>query len=363
MGDTDINVTVKFSGRSIPITISPDSTVMQLKNLLLPLTDVLVRGQKLIFKGKVLVNEMTLREAKVTNGAKVMLMGSHGLHQGEGPVFKEAQTRIISRNTAVVKDNKEVPIGKNSLERWKATGVIALAECNLKAIPDEIWACAPFVRILDFSNNFIQRVPEQIDCFTGLKKLFLNANGLSNESISWGGLAMLQNLTVLSISQNCLNGLPCTLGDLTALQQLDVSNNELTTLPNEIGSLSKLEVLKANNNRISSLPEQIGDCTSLIEIDLSSNLLSELPMELECLRNLKALHLGNNALKSLPTSLFSMCVQLCTLDLHNTEITMDVLRQIEGWDDFDERRRAKHQKQLDFRVMGSTEFDEGADKS
>lgn len=51
MGDTDINVTVKFSGRSIPITISPDSTVMQLKNLLLPLTDVLVRGQKLIFKG------------------------------------------------------------------------------------------------------------------------------------------------------------------------------------------------------------------------------------------------------------------------------------------------------------------------
>lgn len=37
--------------------------------------------------------------------------------------------------------------------------------------------------------------------------------------------------------------------------------------------------------------------------------------------------------------------------------------QIEGWDDFDERRRAKHQKQLDFRVMGSTEFDEGADKS
>lgn len=37
--------------------------------------------------------------------------------------------------------------------------------------------------------------------------------------------------------------------------------------------------------------------------------------------------------------------------------------QLEGWDDFDKRRRAKHQKQLDFRVMGSTEFDEGADKS
>lgn len=39
------------------------------------------------------------------------------------------------------------------------------------------------------------------------------------------------------------------------------------------------------------------------------------------------------------------------------------LWQFEGWDDFDERRRTKHQKQLDFRVVGSGEFDEGADKS
>ncbi|ESR38361.1 hypothetical protein CICLE_v100287042mg, partial [Citrus x clementina] len=98
-------------------------------------------------------------------------------------------------------------------------------------------------------------------------------------------------------------------------------------------------------------------------IDLSSNLLSGLPVTLENLHYLKALQLDNNALKSLPTTLFSKCVQLSTLELHNTEITMDALRQLEGWDDFDKRRRAKHQKQLDFRVMGSTEFDEGADKS
>lgn len=65
-----------------------------------------------------------------------------GLFEQEGPVFKEAQTRIISRNTAVVKDNKEVPIGKNSLERWKATGVIALAECNLK-----VWKLILVLRI------------------------------------------------------------------------------------------------------------------------------------------------------------------------------------------------------------------------
>ena len=37
--------------------------------------------------------------------------------------------------------------------------------------------------------------------------------------------------------------------------------------------------------------------------------------------------------------------------------------QFEGWDDFDNRRRLKHQKQLDFRVSRSAEFDEGADNS
>lgn len=43
---------------------------------------------------------------------------------------------------------------------------------------------------------------------------------------------------------------------------------------------------------------------------------------------MQALYLGNNGLKSLPSNLFKMCVQLSTLDLHGTEITMDLLRQV-----------------------------------
>lgn len=104
---------------------------------------------------------------------------------------------------------------------------------------------------------------------------------------------------------------------------------------------------------------------------------------------LQSLSLSNNGLKSLPSTLFKMCLMLTRLDLHNTEITMDLLRQvctlaenvkgfvyfaiylsvttmfmqIEGWENFDERRRLKQQKKLDFRVVGSAAFDEGADKS
>ncbi|CAA0838112.1 Unknown protein [Striga hermonthica] len=111
-----------------------------------------------------------------------------------------------------------------------------------------------------------------------------------------------------------------------------------------------------------TIPTTIGGCISLVEVDLSCNLLSELPETFSDLRNLKALYLGNNGLKSLPNMLFKMCSQLSILDLHGTSITIELLRQFEGWESFDERRRLKHQKQLDFRVNGSADFDEGADK-
>lgn len=79
---------------------------------------------------------------------------------------------------------------------------------------------------------------------------------------------------------------------------------------------------------------------------------------------LQALNLSNNGLKSLPSNLLKMCVQLSTLEVHATNITMDMLRGIEGWEDFDTRRKLKHQKQLNLglRGAGELEFDEGADK-
>ncbi|KAF4370769.1 hypothetical protein F8388_011668 [Cannabis sativa] len=340
-GDPTITIHVKFGGRSFPILISPDSTIKELKSLLQPLTNVLPRGQKLISKGKLLVDGMTIRESEVTNGSKIMLMAAHGLHQGDGPVLKQAQTRPVLRDGDASKSAKESkPIDADKLRRdlWKATGVIALSECNLQAIPDEVWASGN-VRLLDLSNNAIEEVSFPVGSFH-VQTLLLNANKITDESLRWEGMASMRNLTLLSLNHNHLTTLPPALGELTSLKQLRVANNKLTSLPNEIGLLRQLEILKVNSNRITEITASIGDCSALIE----------------------SLRLGNNGLKSLPSTLFKMCLQLTTLDLHNTEITMDILRQCEGWESFDERRRLKHQKQLDFRVIDSADFDEGADK-
>ncbi|XP_057548888.1 plant intracellular Ras-group-related LRR protein 8 isoform X1 [Amaranthus tricolor] len=364
-----VKLQIKFGGQTIPLSMNLNSTIADLKLLLKSSTNVLPRGQKLIHKGNVLEDSKTLKASNITNGSKIMLMASQGLHQGEGPKIKNAPVvsnyqKIVEKiNKDKVKFGAPVAVNKTRIERWKIIGVIGLSESQLKAIPDEVWDCGSSARVLDLSKNSISEISVKISCMKNLQKLILNANDISDDSISWQGLNELKGLTYLCLSQNCLTNLPAALGALTSLEQLLVAGNKLESLPIEFGQLTKLQILKVNNNRISTLPSCIGDCSALIEVDISSNLLVELPETFGNLQNLKALHLSNNGLKSLPSTLFKKCVKLSTLDLHETEITMDMLREVEGWEEFDERRRLKYQKQLDFRAGGSAAFDEGADKN
>ncbi|KAK3153843.1 hypothetical protein QOZ80_2BG0182230 [Eleusine coracana subsp. coracana] len=357
-----ITVQVKFAGRTIPVEVPAAATTAELKRLLQPLTNVLPRGQRLICKGKVLEDSACLSSMKVVDGSKVMLIASQGLHQGDGPITKNSSISSATsvRRTSNVKENwtekPEPVVNKSRSDIWKRTGIVALHDCDLKEVPEEVWECGPSVRILDVSNNFIKEIPHKIAALKSLSKLLLTANDISDKNISWEGLSCVPTLLNISLSQNRLVNLPSTLGSLTSLRELRFANNSIESLPVEIGLLKHLQILIASNNRITSLPSSIGDCESLIEVDLSSNLLAELPDAIGNLHNLKALHLRNNGLTSLPSNLFKKCSQLTTLDLHGTEITNVVLRQVEGWEEFDERRRQKHQKQLDFRVGSSDQI-------
>ncbi|KAG4994851.1 hypothetical protein JHK84_031818 [Glycine max] len=144
---TIITINVKFGGVSIPISISPHLTINGFKSLLLPSTNVLPRGQKLIFKGFTFFS----------------------FSFSDGPVWKKAQVVPKSRkdDSGSNNDMKKIPV-KNRMERWKATGVVALSECNLEVIRDEVWVCGSSARVLDCNNNSITDVPDEIARLTGL---------------------------------------------------------------------------------------------------------------------------------------------------------------------------------------------------
>lgn len=96
-----------------------------------------------------------------------------------------------------------------------------------------MWSCETSARVLDLSNNSIKHVPSEVgrlsstqvklipvflftfslewlkfpfvkslQFYHDLQKLLLNVNEISEESISWDGLAFLKHLTVLSLSHN-----------------------------------------------------------------------------------------------------------------------------------------------------------------
>ncbi|KAL5682904.1 hypothetical protein ACJX0J_009289, partial [Zea mays] len=281
---------------------------------------------------KVLQDAASLSSMQVVGGSKVMLIASQGLHQGDGPITNNSSSSATTvRRPSNVKENQtqkpEVVVTKSRSERWKLTGVVALQDCDLKVIPEEVWDCGTSIRILDISYNCIKEIPHKISALKSLNKLLLTENDIVDDSICWEGLSCLQKLLNLSLSENRLVSLPPTLGSLTSLRELCVAKNRLDNLPVEIGLLKHLQVLIANNNRITSLPSSIGDCESLTVVHLSSNLLTELPETFANLRNLKNLLISNNGLTSLPAAFFKKCSQLTTLDLHGTEITNDVLRQ------------------------------------
>ncbi|KAL0458690.1 UNVERIFIED_CONTAM: Plant intracellular Ras-group-related LRR protein 8 [Sesamum latifolium] len=279
-----LKLNIKFSGRSIPVEIGAESTVKDLKSLLQPLTNVLPRGQKLIFKGDVwvlicwlsftILRESSVRRTQIgvlgiSDGAKIMLMASQGLHQGDGPVKNEAvmlpSVRRVNDITRGKKEKSEGSVTKSQLERWKATGVIALSDCGLTTIPEEVWTCGPSARVLDVSQNSLLEVPAAVGCLSSMQKLLLNGNHLLDKSIGWEGLTSLKLLTVLSLNQNNLTTLPSAIGAFTCLKQLHIANNKLTCIPTEIGCLTELQVLKAQNNRLKTVPASIEGCFSLVE--------------------------------------------------------------------------------------------------
>jgi hypothetical protein len=118
------------------------------------------------------------------------------------------------------------------------------------------------------------------------------------------------------------------------------------SLPASLGTLAHLRALSLRGNHLAALPPALGGCSQLVELDVRDNQLAALPEELSQLTNLKLLLVDNNRLRGLPPALLTGCAALATLSLHGNPLTAEQLRETPGWAQFDERRRAKYDKQV-----------------
>lgn len=65
-------------------------------------------------------------------------------------------------------------------------------------------------------------------------------------------------------------------------------------------------------------------------------------------------------LRSIPAEVLRGCCSLRELLFHDNPLTMEQLRDTPGFEEYDARRRAKHDKQVDMKLL-NTRFDEGGD--
>ncbi|PWZ57041.1 Plant intracellular Ras-group-related LRR protein 7 [Zea mays] len=257
--------------------------------------------------------------------------------------------------------------------RWRSTGIVALRDARLKEVPNEVLQVGNSLRTLDLTNNKLVEIPQEIGTLANMQRLVLAGNLIE---IIPANIGYLQNLKILTLDRNRISILPEELGSLSNLQQLSVPQNFLLCLPKSIGDLRNMSVLNVSDNKLKELPESIGGCSSLeefqanasptsgtdLEAKYSGNAIEDVPASICNLVCLKSLSLNGNKIRQLPQNLLKDCTALQSLSLHDNPITMDQFQQMDGFGEFEARRRKKFDKQIDSGVMmGSTALDEGVD--
>uniref|UniRef100_A0A804LFY4 Disease resistance R13L4/SHOC-2-like LRR domain-containing protein n=1 Tax=Zea mays TaxID=4577 RepID=A0A804LFY4_MAIZE len=238
--------------------------------------------------------------------------------------------------------------------RWRSTGIVALRDARLKVraisipkeVPNEVLQVGNSLRTLDLTNNKLVEIPQEIGTLANMQRLVLAGNLIE---IIPANIGYLQNLKILTLDRNRISILPEELGSLSNLQQLSVPQNFLLCLPKSIGDLRNMSVLNVSDNKLKELPESIGGCSSLEEFQANGNAIEDVPASICNLVCLKSLSLNGNKIRQ-------------SLSLHDNPITMDQFQQMDGFGEFEARRRKKFDKQIDSGVMmGSTALDEGVD--
>ncbi|KAH9778048.1 Leucine-rich repeat (LRR) family protein [Citrus sinensis] len=216
------------------------------------------------------------------------------------------------------------------------------------------------VYLIPFSLLLAVDIPMEISKLINIQRLVLDDNHIERLPVNLG---KLQSLKVMTLDGNRITSLPDELGQLVRLERLSILGNMLTCLPETIGSLRNLVLLNVSNNKLKSLPESIGSCYSLEELQANDNLIGELPASICNLIHLKSLCLNNNNIGQIPANLLKDCKALQNISLHNNPISMDQFQQMEGFEEFEARRRKKFDKQIDSNVMISSKgLNEGVDK-
>ena len=397
-------VEVKHGKRKVDIVVEGAATVAWLMEEIFTETGVLRKHQKLLCKGKQLVATETVdAQCMFKNGKTTVMLLARAGGGGAPPPPPTAGQQALAASRKAKFDAmvaQRMTPGENagggppgeSLEAtvasrvvaWRSTGIVGMRELGLRTIPSEAFAIGPKARVADATANAVAAVPRRVAEWSNCAKLHLGKNKLTLESVDWEALATLTSLTHLRLDENNLVGtLPRSVAfAMPRLEVLALDGNRIASLPDdeeptatdsvaadddaaEKRYFPALERVSFARNLVTRLPDAFGTCVRLESIDASHNLIAEIPASLASAPRLRALNLdGNKTLKArgVPVTFLKNAVALDRLTFHGCDVEMETLRESDGWQTYDDRRKKRAGKVLESRVLlGDAAFDEGAD--
>ncbi len=193
---------------------------------------------------------------------------------------------------------------------------LPLSRYKLTHVPEAIGRLTGLQK-LDLSNNQLTQISDTLFFrLTALKELSFIYNQLTEIP---AGITRLTGLELLGFNENQLTEIPAGISRLTALQKLYLTNNRLTRLPESIGGLTGLQELSLSSNQLTQIPHAIGRLTALRELFFHYNRLDQVPEVISRLTALRVLDLSHNLLTTLPRSL-SMLPRGCNINAENNRI-------------------------------------------
>ncbi|KTT14215.1 protein kinase [Pseudomonas oryzihabitans] len=182
----------------------------------------------------------------------------------------------------------------DTLARLRAGELAGATRLTLRAdlteFPEEIYALADSLEILDLSDNQLTRLPADLGRLHRLRILFCSGNPFSELPEVLGTLPNLEmigfkacqlqrvsatalppKLRWLILTDNQIQALPEALGERPALQKLMLAGNRLEALPASMANLHQLELLRLSANRFTALPSAILDLPRLTWLAYGDN--------------------------------------------------------------------------------------------
>jgi hypothetical protein len=162
--------------------------------------------------------------------------------------------------------------------------------CGLSELPEEVFALADTLEVLNLSGNHLRELPHLLTRLHKLQVLFASDNDFevlpevlgdcpalhmvgfkANRIADVPAAALPPALRWLTLTDNAIGRLPAELGQRPALQKLMLAGNRLQALPDSLQQAHRLELLRISANRLSEVPAWLTELPRLSWLALAGN--------------------------------------------------------------------------------------------